>query len=219
MARQREGAGRNDLTFEGLLQFAQDEGDAYRARNPQRARAPRNAKASASVQYVESNSDPAGPIEGDAEMFGLLPDWSDSRDSSEMPTTVDDDAGLVLYGESHVPAPRLAHATGFTQRSRPGWQSRGYSPRERLMRLICFVCYAIGHVASQCNCPVRDMARVKRNFDALTQEEKSKVPRLAYERAIAFLQPLEGSTGPPAPDQVPPTVRASDNNENADTKN
>ena len=147
---------------------------------------------------MEPASGPVGPVEGDAEIFGLLPDWTDSLETSEVPSTVDDGADLVLYGESHTSAPRLAHATGFTQRSRPGWQSRNYIPRERPARLVCFVCYAIGHVASQCNCPVRDMARVKRNFEALTQDEKTKVPRHAYERAIAFLQPLEGNAEPPA---------------------
>ena len=33
------------------------------------------------------------------------------------------------------------------------------------------------------------MARFKRNFEALTQEEKENVPRNAYEKALEFLQP------------------------------
>ena len=42
-------------------------------------------------------------------------------------------------------------------------------------------------MASQCTCGLRDMERVKRNFEALTREEQANVPRRAYERALAYL--------------------------------
>ena len=141
-------------------------------------------------------SDPSlqGLNEEEAEMFGLIPD--DSLFSSELPSTVDEE-GLVLYGErpmqSCISAPRLAYENSFTRNARPGWGSRprGGRPytaaRQALTRLIYYICYAIGHMDLQCTCGLRDMERVKRNFEALTREEQANVPRRAYERALAYL--------------------------------
>ena len=217
VARFRESAGRS-TTFEQLVAFARDEGDAYRARLPSRSRPPKGTLPSSAiaVNMVDDNSTVPASHEGDPEMFGLLPDWSATPASTEAPSTVDDATDAILYGERRVNAPRLPYSGPATQRGRPGWQDRPLTPRERLTRIICFVCYGVGHLASECSCPLRDVARVKRNFEALTREEKSIVPRQAYERALAYLQalPLPGQSEPQA--QVVPSqghaeeVRASD---------
>ena len=218
VARFRESAGRS-VTLEQLVAFARDEGDANRARLPSRSRLPKGVlpKSAIAVDMVEDDSEAPASHEGDPEIFGLLPDWSATPDTSDVPSTVEDATDAILYGDRHVHAQRLPYGGPAVRRTRPGWQDRQLTPRERLTRLICFVCYGIGHVASNCNCPLRDVTRVKRNFEALTREEKSIVPRQAYERALAFIQavPSTGHAEPQAP--AAPTLgqgestRASEN--------
>ena len=214
VARYRETAGRS-LSLQQLVMFARDEGEAYRARQPGRNR----PKGIIGVNTLAEERATADHDEGDPEMFGLLPDWSASADTADVPSTVADANDAILYGERPVRPPRIPYGSAMTNRARPGWQnqSRGPFNRELLARLICYICYGVGHLASQCTCPVRDVGRVKRNFDALTREEKERVPKKAIERALAFLgHPLANAvTGPPAQDtqQIPaeegPEQRAS----------
>lgn len=205
MARER----RSELTFSDLVSYAQDQGDAFRATRVTKATRP-----SGGILYAESGES-SGPSYGvtndEAEMFGLIPDTSSY--SEELPSTVDDDASAILYGEQRVSAPRLAYENRFTRNSRPGWGANGRGQRGGMSqrapmggpsanrRLICYICYAIGHMASQCTCPLRDMAQVKRNFEALTREEQDGVPKKAYERALAFLNYVEPprASVPPIP--------------------
>jgi hypothetical protein len=220
VARFRESQGRS-LSFEQLIAFARDEGESYRARAPGQNRLPRGVipavkpPVKAAVHLVDAGSDDAGTSNaGDPEMFGLLPDWTSATDHSGIPSTVDDAADAVLYGERHILAPRLAHAGPMTRNARPGWVDRptymARQQRDPLSRLICYVCYGVGHIASQCTCSVRDMASVKRNYEALTREEKERVPPDAYQRALAFMATL------PAPGQAtasgPQTASATQDN-------
>ena len=211
VSRHKEATPRDKLLFDDIVSYAQDEGEAYRASKAVKG----SSRNILPIEQADS-SDPSlqGLNEDEAEMFGLIPD--DSLYSSELPSTVDE-GGLVLYGErpvqNRVPAPRLSYENSFTRNARPGWGSRprGGRPyiaaRQALTRLICYICYAIGHMASQCTCGLRDMERVKRNFEALTREEQANVPRRAYERALAYLADKPApSMAAPNPPPVPHAV-------------
>ena len=85
---------------------------------------------------------------------------------------------------AHVPYSEYDHTT---RHSRPGWVDRrsGYGPTEgrRPPKIICHICYRVGHTAPDCILTVREMFRIVANYEALEEEERSRVPASSYWRA------------------------------------
>ena len=85
---------------------------------------------------------------------------------------------------AHVP---YSEYDNTNRHSRPGWVDRrpGYGPVEgrRPPKLICHICYRVGHTAPDCILTVREMFRIVANYEALEDEERSRVPANSYWRA------------------------------------
>ena len=118
----------------------------------------------------------------------------------------------VMYGTSgrmvpnaHIP---YSEYNPGSRLSRPGWvdrrprdhsPGRGFSsgdPRrtqarpggkpldhEARGRLTCHSCYRRGHLSPECLLPLREFHQVIANYEALTEEEKARVPATSYWRA------------------------------------
>ena len=99
VARHREAA-RFDVTFGEMISFAYDEGEALRSRQAAiklpKGILPRTAHA---IHFVDEDSVHPSTFEGYAEIFGLLPDLSQSADDSALVSTMDDASDGILYGE------------------------------------------------------------------------------------------------------------------------
>ena len=190
LARHRETLPRGSVSLDAMIAFARDEGDALRARYPRSSG--RSAQSGARVNMVSHGS--AGPSHSRHahDMVGLISGDYTSQATDELPSTVDEDQACldeaVLYGEhrrgrqgGYVPAQPLAYETNANRFSRPGWVNR--SPDDRF---ICHTCYAFGHVSTQCTVNIGKAAQIVRNYETLTEEQRKRVPRAAYDCTKAY---------------------------------
>ena len=69
-------------------------------------------------------------------------------------------------------------------RPRVGWSVQTGEP-------ICYACYAIGHLSTQCTLPVTKLAQIVVNYTALTPDHKARVPDKNYPAALGFLKGTE----------------------------
>lgn len=213
VARYRENNRR--VSYLELVQFAQAEGDAVRARAGIGSR-PRR------LLHVEARDVPLshsrGSAQGGYDNVHLL-QGDESLPSSELPSTTEPSATDVdpaLYAGRQVPALPVPHSSGY-RAQRPGWrdpfpprQERRPANPELLRQLICHTCYRHGHIAPNCLLPVRDMAMIVSHYESLTPAERERVPEKSYLRAKADTQPERQHAAPPlggnvaAPAELPP---------------
>jgi len=197
LARYRENLPRNSVTLDTLVSFARDEGEAVRAQAVTKL-PPRGAHSGARIHLVEHGSAVPSSTQGGEEMVGLIDGVISSQDTAELPSTIGEDQAClddaVLYGEprrgrqggghhQHVAAPPLSYENNQTRMSRPGWVNK---PRDD--RFICHTCYALGHTSLQCVVGIGKAALVVRNYEMLTDEQRSRVPRAAYDCAKLYLK-------------------------------
>lgn len=119
--------------------------------------------------------------------------------TSEFATASDHGEAMLASGRKWaptrwVPSRQIPHADKMTQRNNPGWgntpQSSRQERRQQLSRLICFICYkADDHISPNCTHPMRDVANVVANYEALSSEEQDAVPIASYRRAKSQLAP------------------------------
>ena len=69
-------------------------------------------------------------------------------------------------------------------RARVGWSIRTDEP-------VCYACYAIGHLSTQCTLPVTKLAQIVVNYTALTPDQKARVPDKNYRAALGVLKVTE----------------------------
>ena len=210
VARHREANSR--CTYLDLVTFAKAEGEAYRARLPQRNRSildsrtrqekmRSNAKTRGNAMLLQSSADSREDtlqeVDGDGNMY-LLNEELISANTSDLPTDTiysqeGTEAETLAYVGRQVAAPHVPYGTRGMARSRPGWQDpktfarqATYPPRDPKL-FICYCCYGRGHTANQCLHPMRDRRTVITNYDALTDAEKGSVPTESYQRAKIFM--------------------------------
>ncbi len=168
VARHRESVSAKRLTYTALAQYAKDEGEAYRARQPS-LKPVRSARGDVLIMDTESP-----PTSRPSVSFESEPSAS-AATSSDTPPPVE---GELQYLRQVPPAP-LAFSDSNATATRPGWVQR--------LPLICYACYAKGHTSPKCELRAADMRQVVINFEALTDEEKESVPDTAYKAAKEYL--------------------------------
>lgn len=191
VARYRESVSRDELTFDRIANYARDEGDSHRAR--QGAGRPRGTitvpPRRDKVEFIADSDTLTMNDGGDA--VGLLPDWMTNRSSELLSTLETGEEDAVLYGERQVASVPLPFETRMMRNNRPGWVDR---PPRTSDKIICYMCYAVDHFATRCTLPIRDVERVKSNYELLSDVDKERVPRNSHDRAVSFL--THGGLGP-----------------------
>ena len=219
-------------TFLELVQFAQAEGEAKRAREApsrsdplkpalrkpvQTSQRKGGALLIESVPTTEEQSDATHSAE--PEQVNLIgSDFSStpypiSIPTSELPSTATDaslnpadDPALAIqsgyrYGRAgqrqSVPAPRVPyqnHAPHMAN-TRPGWTKqqdpvKAAQARNAQSEWICHSCYARGdHLSPQCNVTIRELEKVVRNYEELSEQERERVPVASYSRFKSLVHP------------------------------
>ena len=212
VARFRESHPRRELSYERIVQFARDEGDAYRARARPGGKTllrPDPGLKRDRVQFAESSLEerhrsPSGhqPRHGDVDNLNLIQVGAGPSDlTSDLPTTLDGSHDQLcepynpkLYGErprvAAPPVPYMGRGT-YVARGRPGWMARaGPAPRAHQSdKAVCYTCYGKGHYSAECVLPLRELSTVIRNYESFSEIEKATVPVNGYHRARAQFRP------------------------------
>ena len=177
VARFRENEPRSSLTFDRLVQFAQDQGDAYRAQYVQARTFPiRGNKQTREVHFVEESTDNASG--GDVNM--IIPE--DSVATADLPSTMDEDASTdqeqILYASTVRPG-FINHGGRSSTPNRVGWMSKNRSDLAQ-PPLICHQCYEIGHISPKCQLTSSDVAKIITNYEKLSPDHRTLVPATSY---------------------------------------
>ncbi|CAN8073121.1 unnamed protein product, partial [Agarophyton chilense] len=185
VARHREE--KRKLTYLELVQYAQAEGDTLRARQNRKSRPTRALLADGDNSSLSLAGGPAPVGVNDNIHFrGSNPE---SMGTSELPSTsaptTDEDPALYTQ-ERRVPAASLPFANTAARFSRPEWRDTAprrvdSRPQPNPAELICYLCYLRGDKAPDCTCPLREGSRIIAQYEALTPEEKARVPSRSYE--------------------------------------
>lgn len=218
VARYRESTPRDQLRYERLVQFARDEGTTHRARmgisKPSQLRSTKERNTRGSVHFLDPNTtsdtlDDQEQVHLINQVMGGTPhDLPTSVATSELPSTIDfhdqDTLGQnseQLYYTSQVKPSRIPYGDRRSNLSKAGWVSQ--------QPLICYHCYEKNtHVAPECDKTRNELPVIIRNYESLTDEERSIVPKTAYSMAKQFLK----SDGIPHPPNTQPTGDTSSKN-------
>lgn len=194
VARYRESVPRYELTYERLVQFARDEGDAYRARQGTQSQqtTAKGPTPRRGVHFLDDLSESGQPLHDNVGEGAYLVDEG-SVPTLDLPSTVSmpEEERLMLLREI------ARERSGVSQRR--SWEAREQD-RERTNRLICHACYGKGHVSPHCDLPHREAEKIVLNFESLSENERARVPDDSYLRMkgyIAFLK--NGSDVQPQP--------------------
>ena len=208
------------LTYLDLVQFAQNEGDALRARITPRGgettvrrqvgftRHPTANDAGSSSRRIMTMESPPDSREsrrgksGYEDAFHLLQEGDASIPTNYLPTSSEvpssNTESVMLVNERRIPAPHIPYQQydARTRHTRPGWgiPQREYAKSEPPQgRVICHTCYVPNHVVRTCTTTVSvaEASRIIRNYDNLSQEDKQRVPADNYWRAKALKEVIE----------------------------
>jgi len=206
VARFREST--RNASYLQVVDYAQSEGEAYRARlgtgvvgpstikrqtmtTPGRSSIPQDRAKTISVRRNQRNvlAIEAPPMELPTEV--------------EIYTEGEEDEVLMVGGKYYqqmrprpqptVPPPKVPHLTTTT--SRPGWVDPTVRPRpagnsgQARPPPIGYECYEVGtHISPHCKLGLRDLKTVLINYDKLTAEQRTQAPPKSYLRARKFLE-------------------------------
>jgi len=186
VARYRESQPRSALSYEELVQYAQDEGDTHRARTASLrvVKAATPNKNDRVVHFMEPSQAGSQATDEGVEVY-VMEDGS--IDTDQLPSTAASSADTLLYlndnrrkNTAMVRPPVVPHQDKGTNKNRPGWETK--------VELICYTCYVVGdHTSPKCNVPISDMQRIVSNYEALTDEQRSRVPSDSYQLAKKYL--------------------------------
>lgn len=115
-----------------------------------------------------------------------------------------------------VRPPPIAYSQGIHQTARPGWKdARPQVPGSPRKTVICHACYGRGHYSPDCPLTVRQLYEVIRNYEALSVENRNRVPNTAYLSAKARFAVSANATQnsrprAPATSTVQPAPRQND---------
>ena len=204
VSRFRRSQPRSSVTFDLIVSFARDEGDAYRDRTPasrvnvtpviSRVAAakysPPKPRTRQHVQFAEADVETIPPSSSPAHFSEdlLLADLEapSTISTSELPSTVADEPVLAMpeCRRTPSPMPRVQPTpVPFDTNPRPGWGVRTGLPP------ICYKCYDEGHYSNECRVSIEDYAMIVENFQKLTPERQTRVPPDNYKLACRLADP------------------------------
>ncbi|CAN8062282.1 unnamed protein product [Agarophyton chilense] len=212
VARYREKHGR--VSFLELVQFAKAEGDAARARgSPRRsvafgtsmgkekisARVNQRSKLLHLESPVDSRDSSFAPKESDSheEAVHLMECTDSSVPTVDLPhsESQDEEALMAMEGRGPMCRPYKVPPQGGFKNGKPGWVVTPTEYRSQPMltnrrdRLICYSCYGKHHLSAECTLPAKDLSRIMMNYEALSEEKRSRVPAGLYWKAkVGFLR-------------------------------
>lgn len=202
VARFRESIPRSELTYTDLVSYAQDEGDAHRARfsglrilrtskntTLHTKREPETKTSSRGAHFLE-----VATTHGSEEAQDILVLPEDSVPTSELPSTLGSsttnrsEEQLFMTGiQRTLPAP-LAYSDRNTNNTRVGWVDKQPTVQQRI---ICYTCYKPGHTSPQCTARMADMNSIMENYEALSASDKERIPNHAYKAARTYIEAME----------------------------
>ena len=192
VARYRERTSRNSLRYEELVQYARDEGQSLRARSGIHRQSQRLASANTNTkrsvhlidEFAQLGDDPPSQqqhqqllyLGGDSNQSGLT-----SVATSELPSTEPSiqqaylEEDQLLYTQT-TKSSAIRYGDRQSSRNRPGWITKP--------RLVCYHCYVANkHVSPDCDLTLDNLHQTIDNYESLTEEERERVPRIAYNMA------------------------------------
>lgn len=211
VARYRERHGH--MTYLELVHFAQAEGDAVRAqtRNTRRLEVtevrrvePRKTgkPAVVSALHLESPAESGASSlphqrgeRSQVDAVYYLDGAEGSIPTTDLPTTESGQADDLMYADNcRLPQRvRMVPSPGGIKSGKPGWVDTrpAYStvavePRSVKDSLICYCCYGKHHTAPECTLTAREVFKIVLNYEALTEEERDRVPANAYWNAKSW---------------------------------
>ena len=193
IARARDDTPRPMLNYLMLVQRAQDEGDVYRARfsgnktaMPSSKAAPSRRNPHATVAFLDQLGHESDRDDLPDQLMYMGQETSQpptSVPTDDLPSTTDlhaveNEKESLLYAGNPRPKARELYPT----------QHHGINrQQETRARLICHSCFEYDHISPDCKSSLADLQKVVCNYEALSSEEKKRVPRLAYDMAKRFL--------------------------------
>ena len=187
VARFRENEPRYELSFERLVQFVQDQGDAYRAQRvtmKPMTSIRKTVNKKRSVHFAGEEEFPTE--EEDTEYIQAVPE--DSVDTDELPSTTtgeEEEQEHNLFSPIMVRPGTIAYGGRSSTPNRVGWTSNTRNDRDRL-RLIYHKCYGYDHISPKCPLQPIDLEQIVKNHNGLKPEEKNRVPETAYRMASSL---------------------------------
>ncbi len=191
VARYRESQPRHSITFNRLVLYARDEGDACRARGNSKTQTRRNA-INNPLQYLGASSDTPNSTSHHAGEALLVPE--ESVDTADLPSTTitghsPEHEQLLIAPRVHQPAP-INYGGPRATPNRVGWVDRPVSNRT----IVCYNCYEVGkHISPDCTLKFSDYEAIIKNYESLSADDKRRVPDTAY-RAAKHLAELHSSS-------------------------
>ncbi|CAN8069068.1 unnamed protein product, partial [Agarophyton chilense] len=185
VARYREKHGR--VFFLELVQFEKAERDAARARG-----SPRRSVAFG-TSMVDSRDSSLAPKGSDSHEEAVhLMEYTDSS----VPTvdlshseSQDEEALMALEGRRPMYRPYTVPPQGFFKNEKPRWVDTRTAYRSQPMLtnrrngLIWYSCYGKHHLSAECKLLAKNLSRIMTNYEALSEEKRSRVPAAMYWKA------------------------------------
>ena len=167
----RETTPRRELIFDKIVQFARAEGDAHRARtsNLRLIRTVSNAKSGRNVHFLSDES--AGASDAIEQVMMVQ---EDSINTSELPNSEQELSEEIMFTQqtSQIKPAHIPYGDKQTIPTRVGWLKRTDRPT-----IVCYSCYKKNdHKSPDCTLPLPEMYKIITNYEALSEEERSKIP-------------------------------------------
>jgi len=194
VARHRESIPRHYMRYERLVSFARDEGQAQRSRletarfSWKRAN-PTSALRNATVSFLEEpDTIPSVDVTNGQQLL-MAGDGHPTAESilstsiptSDLPSTIDATQREEILAFGTAKPSRINYQDRNTSRNRPGWITSQ-------KKLICYQCYAVDqHVSPDCQIQFSDLGTIVSNYEALSEQDRQGLPKMAYTMAKQLL--------------------------------
>ncbi|CAN8069229.1 unnamed protein product [Agarophyton chilense] len=116
----------------------------------------------------------------------------------------DEEALMAMVSRRPIYRPYTAPPQEGIKNGKPGWVDTRTAYRSQPMLtnccdgLICYSCYGKHDLSAECTLPAKDLSRIMTNYEALSEEERSRVPEGMYWKAKSwFSQTLMRRTDKP----------------------
>ncbi|CAN8072210.1 unnamed protein product [Agarophyton chilense] len=104
----------------------------------------------------------------------------------------DEEALMAMEGRRPMYSPYTVPPQGGFKNGIPGWVDTHTAYRSQPMLtnpldgLICYSCYGKHYLSAECTLPAKDLSRIMTNYEALSEEERSRVPAGMYWKAKSW---------------------------------
>ncbi|CAN8063203.1 unnamed protein product [Agarophyton chilense] len=104
----------------------------------------------------------------------------------------EEEALMAIEGRRPMYRPYAVPPQGGFKNGKPGWVDTRTAQRSHSMLtnrrdgLICYSCYKKHHLSAECTLPAKDLSRIMTNYEALSEEERSRVPAGMYWKAKSW---------------------------------